>query len=147
MATADDIKTAENQAEMGNTVVDDGAQLGVRRYFTIPGRDPFDEVEWETRDAFIPGKDKTVFDQKGVEYRPPHLSKDQDIQLGPGDRIRVSTPGGGGFGDPFKRDPAKVAKDVARGYYTAAQVEKLYRVKTAASGELDPAGTAKLRAG
>ena len=33
------------------------ASLAVRRYFTIPGRDPFDEVEWESRDAFIPGKD------------------------------------------------------------------------------------------
>ena len=41
---------------------------GVRRYFTIPGRDPFDEIEWELRDAFIPGKDGPVFEQKGVEF-------------------------------------------------------------------------------
>src|SRR6266508_1296642 len=69
MATADDTTTAQNTAETAaNLVVDDGAQLGVRRYFTIPGRDPFDEVEWETRDAFIPGKDKPVFEQKGVEF-------------------------------------------------------------------------------
>ena len=40
----------------------------MRRYFTIPGRDPFDEIEWEVRDAFIPGKDKPVFEQKGVEF-------------------------------------------------------------------------------
>ena len=44
------------------------ASLAVRRYFTIPGRDPFDEIEWERRDAFIPGKDKPAFDQKGVEF-------------------------------------------------------------------------------
>src|SRR6266542_4282124 len=69
MATADDTTTAQNTAETAaNLVVDDGAQLGVRRYFTIPGRDPFDEVEGETRDAFIPGKDKPVFEQKGVEF-------------------------------------------------------------------------------
>src|SRR5947209_13744808 len=69
MATADEIQTAQNSAETaGNTVVDDGAQLGVRRYFTLPGRDPFDEIEWETRDAFIPGKDKPVFEQKDVEF-------------------------------------------------------------------------------
>ncbi len=91
------------------------------------------------------GVNTVAIDQRGVEYRPPHLSKDQDIQLEPGDRIRVSTPGGGGFGDPFKRDPAKVAKDVARGYYTAAQAERLYGVKTAANGEVDTAGTAQLR--
>jgi ribonucleoside-diphosphate reductase alpha chain len=51
-----------------NSVVKEDASLAVRRYFTIPGRDPFDEIEWERRDAFIPGKDKPVFDQKGVEF-------------------------------------------------------------------------------
>src|SRR6476620_8331052 len=69
MATADETQTAQTTASTAaNTVVDDGAQLGVRRYFTIPGRDPFDEIEWETRVAFIPGKDKPVFEQKDVEF-------------------------------------------------------------------------------
>src|SRR5262249_21134387 len=54
--------------DVRNTVVDGAASLAVRRYFTIPGRDPFDEIEWETRDAFIPGKDKPAFEQKGVEF-------------------------------------------------------------------------------
>src|SRR3954463_4305054 len=51
-----------------NAVVHEDATLAVRRYFTIPGRDPFDEIEWETRDAFIPGKDKPVFEQRDVEF-------------------------------------------------------------------------------
>src|SRR5713226_4746569 len=69
MATADETKTNQNPVETAaNVVVDDGAQLGVRRYFTIPGRDPFDEIEWESRVAFIPGKDKPVFEQKDVEF-------------------------------------------------------------------------------
>jgi ribonucleoside-diphosphate reductase alpha chain len=54
--------------EIENAVVHEDAHLAVRRYFTIPGRDPFDEIEWETRDAFIPGKDKPVFEQKDVEF-------------------------------------------------------------------------------
>src|SRR5438093_1503561 len=54
--------------EVVNAVVDGAATVGVDRYFTIPGRDPFEEVEWELRDAFIPGKDKAVFDQKSVEF-------------------------------------------------------------------------------
>src|SRR5947208_14753804 len=54
--------------EIRNTVVDEAASLGVRRYFPIAGRDPFDEIEWETRDAFISGKDKPAFAQKGVEF-------------------------------------------------------------------------------
>ena len=40
----------------------------MRRFFTIPGRDPFDEIEWETRDALIPGKDGPAFEQKDVEF-------------------------------------------------------------------------------
>jgi ribonucleoside-diphosphate reductase alpha chain len=59
---------AEDAAEIVNTVIEDGANVGVERYFTIPGRDPFEEVEWEIRDAFIPGKDKPAFDQKNVEF-------------------------------------------------------------------------------
>jgi len=54
--------------ELLNSVAKEDASLGVRRYFTIAGRDPFGEVEWETRDAFIPGKDKPAFEQKGVEF-------------------------------------------------------------------------------
>src|SRR5512141_919099 len=51
-----------------NTVSAPERQLGVRRYFTIAGRDPFDEIDWEIRDAFIGGKDKPVFEQRGVEF-------------------------------------------------------------------------------
>ena len=51
-----------------NAVVEAARTCGVKRYFTIPGRDPFDEIEWEIRDAYIPGKDKPVFEQKGVEF-------------------------------------------------------------------------------
>jgi len=51
-----------------NTVADKTAGAAVKRYFTIPGRDPFEELEWELRDAFIAGKDKPTFEQKGVEF-------------------------------------------------------------------------------
>src|SRR6201982_3783102 len=46
----------------------DAARLGVRRFFTIPGRDPFDEIEWETRDATIPGRNGPAFEQRAVEF-------------------------------------------------------------------------------
>jgi len=69
MASAREIQTDDLGAEeVANTVVDEAARLGVRRHFTIEGREPFDEVEWEERDAFIPGKDKPVFEQKAVEF-------------------------------------------------------------------------------
>ena len=66
MATVERIEITDT--DLTNTVTDDAKTLGVRRYFTIPGRDPFDEIEWEIRDAFIPGKEKAAFDQKSVEF-------------------------------------------------------------------------------
>ena len=57
-----------------------------------------------------------------ADYVPPHRSKDQDIELHAGDVVSVSTPGGGGYGDPRRRDPAAIALDFTRGYYTEAQI-------------------------
>lgn len=62
----------------------------------------------------------------GTTHVPPHLSKEQDIPLMPGDRVSVRTPGGGGYGDPAARDKALVAQDIALGYYTAEQAEVLF---------------------
>ncbi len=59
----------------------------------------------------------------GETLIPEHLSKAQDIQLAPGDRVRVRTPGGGGYGDPAQRDRALVAEDVRLGRFTAAEAE------------------------
>src|SRR5512134_1669591 len=72
MATARQVEEAPKGVEPGdevvNTVVSDEASIAPRRYFTIPGRDPFEEVEWELRHAFIPGKDGPAFEQKDVEF-------------------------------------------------------------------------------
>ena len=69
MASAKEIQVPEPAVEeLANIVIEQEAALGLSRYFTIPGRDPFDEVEWEIRDAFIPGKDGPVFEQKNVEF-------------------------------------------------------------------------------
>jgi len=62
----------------------------------------------------------------GVAHVPKHLSKEQDIPLKAGDRVAVGTPGGGGYGDPRKRDPALVRRDVAMGYYTPEQAAEMF---------------------
>src|SRR5262245_26987704 len=42
--------------------------LPIERYFTVPGVDPFDEVEWDLRSAVIANeKGEIVFEQKDVE--------------------------------------------------------------------------------
>jgi ribonucleoside-diphosphate reductase alpha chain len=54
--------------ELVSSVIDEDASLAVRRLLTIEGRDPFDEVDWETRDAHIPGKNGPAFEQRSVEF-------------------------------------------------------------------------------
>ena len=68
VSSAQESKVVIKPDKLVNTVAKEDASLAVRRYFTIPGRDPFDEIEWERRDAFIPGKERPAFDQKGVEF-------------------------------------------------------------------------------
>ncbi|MBL8381806.1 MAG: hydantoinase B/oxoprolinase family protein [Burkholderiales bacterium] len=64
----------------------------------------------------------------GTAYVPPHLSKDQNIALTAGDLIEVSTPGGGGYGDARARPRAEIERDIARGYYTREQAQRLFGV-------------------
>ena len=47
----------------------------------------------------------------GEMYTPEHLSKEQDIPLAAGDRVRVRTPGGGGYGPPADRPAALTEED------------------------------------
>jgi N-methylhydantoinase B len=67
--------------------------------------------------------------RSGVAYTPPHLSKDQDIRMEPGDRVHVRTPGGGGYGDPAKRDRAAVAEDVRLGRYSSEEAGRLFNYR------------------
>ena len=78
------------------------------------------------------GVNTVVVTQGGTTYTPPHLSKDQDIEIGVGDVVRVQTPGGGGFGDPAKRSREAIVRDVARGYYTPEQAREKFGTRAAA---------------
>src|SRR6266536_842449 len=69
MASQQEVEIVQlTDEQLENSVVKEDANVGVRRLFTIPGRDPFEEIEWETRDALIPGKDGPAFEQKAVEF-------------------------------------------------------------------------------
>ncbi len=59
-----ELKRTENSVLEGREDV----RIGVPRYFTQAGTDPFDAVEWETRTALIPGKDGPSFEQRDVEF-------------------------------------------------------------------------------
>jgi N-methylhydantoinase B len=55
----------------------------------------------------------------GTGNTPPLVSKVTDVWLRAGERVRLETPGGGGWGDPRERDPARADRDRRLGYVTA----------------------------
>ncbi len=57
-----------------------------------------------------------------------------------GDVVMMESSGGGGFGDPLERDPARVAADLAEGYVTPAAAEREYGVVWRA-GRVDEVAT------
>jgi len=60
---------------------------------------------------------------------PPLASKMRGIQLTQGQSVRLETPGGGGYGAPEDRAPEKVAGDVAKGFLSAAEADRIYGPK------------------
>jgi len=62
-----------------------------------------------------------------------------------GDSFVMEAPGGGGLGDPSRRDPALVAADVKAGLVSREAAERDYRVALNAEGEVDDKATRRLR--
>jgi N-methylhydantoinase B len=67
-------------------------------------------------------------------------------RLMPGEAITLAAGGGGGFGPPTERDPARVAHDVQQGYVSDAVAREVYKV-VLKDGEVDAEATRRLRAG
>ena len=64
------------------------------RYFTLPGVDPFDEVEWETRSAVIGNeKGRVVFEQHDVEIPAFWSQQATNIVVSKYFRGQLDTPG------------------------------------------------------
>src|SRR6185503_3356160 len=86
-----------------------------------------------------------VFETEQGERSPDLVSKITDVRIARGQHVRLETPGGGGFGDPMTRDPAKVARDVAHGYVSREAAKRDYGVALKADGTIDESATASLR--
>lgn len=79
------------------------------------------------------------------------------IELRPGQIVHINTPGGGGYGDPFRRSPDLVRQDVIAGYVTPDAAAREYGVVVRYTGDaadlvrlpeqwvIDEAATAALR--
>jgi N-methylhydantoinase B len=85
-----------------------------------------------------------AFETEAGERRPPMGSKMVGIKLARGRRIRLETPGGGGWGDPGERDPERIRRDLRLGYVTPEAALRDYGVEAdgAADGSSEGQGAA-----
>ena len=51
------------------------------------------------------------------------------MTLRDGDQVRILMPGGGGYGDPRRRAPEAVRRDVAEGFVSAEAARAMYGVE------------------
>jgi N-methylhydantoinase B len=73
------------------------------------------------------------------------LGAHERVLLEPGETIISMSTGGGGYGSPLTRDPARVRKDVIEGWISRERAERVYGVALDEGGEVDLAGTERLR--
>jgi N-methylhydantoinase B/oxoprolinase/acetone carboxylase alpha subunit len=81
-------------------------------------------------------------------YRTVSPSKFTNVLLKRGDIVRYRTPGGGGYGNPFDRDPQAVLTDVRNGWVSLEAASGSYGVAIIDTGDdyqIDEAATAALR--
>jgi N-methylhydantoinase B len=70
----------------------------------------------------------------GVEITSPdgavrHVRKATQHPIAAGERVKIMTGGGGGWGPPSERDPEAVRRDVREGYVSAAAAHRDYGVE------------------
>jgi N-methylhydantoinase B len=74
-----------------------------------------------------------------------HLASKASGVLAAGDVLVFFAPGGGGFGDPLDREPARVANDVGNGWVSIACARDIYGVALTPGGQVDDMATQRLR--
>jgi N-methylhydantoinase B len=125
----------------------------VREYRILEGGVLMQTVTENTRDQLGKGVGGGgVGGQPSIVIRP---ETEDEVRLtervtyfGPleaGDRVRVLSPGGGGWGDPRRRDPDQVARDVRDELVSVEEAREDFGVVLAADGSADADATSALR--
>ncbi len=63
-------------------------------------------------------RNRFLYAENGVEREPPQISKMVGLKLKRGERLRLETPGGGGYGNPAERTKEAIERDRTLGYVT-----------------------------
>ncbi len=71
-------------------------------------------------------RNRFVYPKDGKPVEPTMVSKLHNAKLKKGERIRLETPGGGGYGLPGERKAERIAEDLRLGYITEAGAARDY---------------------
>jgi len=93
----------------------------------------------------LPGRPNRAYIQESPSAPWELVLKRDDIRLGPEARVRLFGGGGGGHGDPLRRDGDRVRADVEAGYVSRAAAAEHYGVVIADDGSVDLHATEERR--
>ena len=100
-----------------------GNGVSIGYMFLEPGEISIHDDRWLTHpwgvNGGLPGARSTKLMRRADGTEERLHSKCDRVPVAPGDVLHFNTWGGGGWGDPLKREPGKVAKDAERGLVTA----------------------------
>jgi N-methylhydantoinase B len=126
--------------------------LGVRRQWRILADESsvnlrMDRFKFASRGVFgaKPAHASKAVLNPGTATERALTSKVAGLRLKRGDLLSVEFAGGGGWGDPYERDAARVQQDVARGYVSPAAAQDDYGVVLDPTLAIDADATARLR--
>lgn len=92
------------------------------------------------------GRNDSWWEDKAGERRA--LPNSLDVTLNTGEKLVSQACGGGGYGDPLDRDPARVAEDVQEGWISLERAHRIHGVVLKTRGEfvaVDTEATQRLR--
>ena len=72
-------------------------------------------------------------------------ARNYNVPIAPGDRIKISSQAGGGWGPPDERDPHMVEEDLLDGFITPEQAQFAYGLKRQSAPVAFPSSDPKQR--
>jgi N-methylhydantoinase B len=86
----------------------------------------FEYSGWGVLGGQAPPTAHAFFNHGGSDERA--LRPLETLEMRPGDRLEMFIPGGGGYGNPFEREPQRVLEDVLNHYVSLEAAEQVYGV-------------------
>ena len=131
-------KAAAGRYRGGSGVIFEFQSLAPNAIVTARGMDRFKLRPYGRKGAHPGSLGQTLVNPGAAQEKD--IGKIDILKLNPGDVVRITAPGGAGYGDPLDRDPEAVLIDINNGFVTMEEAAEVYGVAIA-DGRVDVAGT------